>query len=397
LLEEIDRDSDDVGRLLVEFEAAYQRSVDRNAAATRVASRLFGRSVPGMIDVQRCLRDDQILVEYFVGGEDAYLIALRREASLVVKLGRPAMQVNSSAQALRELLLRGRTAPDDTLWKGPAAFLYGVLVQPLGDHGLLNDRDHLIVSPQGKLLGVPFGCLLDSTGTMLVERFTLSFLPSASHVVVRAPERNGFSLLAIAPERKSLPFSEREVRGIPSTLFSSTQVLLDDQASTSEFMNHAPASDVIHIAAHGSIHYWNPLFSSLQMGDGPLELHRILNLRLSARLVVLSSCETGFEVGMTGEIARGHEAVGFPLVFLSSGVSSVIAPLWVVEDHAASDLMLSMYAHLQSTRRPDGQFETGAFPKALTLAQRRFVQSLDNQHKKHPFYWAGFYLTGNPN
>lgn len=397
LLEEIDRESDDVDRLLIEFDMAYQRSLDRTATATRAAMQLFERSIPSMSDIQRSLRGDQVLVEYFVGKKSAYFVALRRDTLLVLRLREPPVNVNSSARTMREVLLRGRTSPGDALWRGPAAFLYGVLVQPLRDHHLLNDGDHLIVSPHGKLLDIPFACLLDSAGIILIERFTLSTLPSARYLLNREPRRKPLSLLAVAPERKSLPFAKREVTGIPSSLFSVTIPLFNDEASISEFMRHAPAVDVIHIAAHGSVHRWNPLFSSLQLSDGLLELHGILNLRLSADLVVLSSCETGYGVGMTGEIAQGHEAVGFPLAFLSSGASSVIAPLWIVEDRATSDLMLSMYSELQSMRRPDGSLEAGAFAKALSLAQRQFVTSPHNQHKSHPFYWAGFYLMGNPN
>ncbi|HET6271666.1 MAG TPA: CHAT domain-containing protein [Bacteroidota bacterium] len=398
LLEEIEKGSDDVDRLLKEFDEAYHQTIHQNAEATDASQQLFGKPIPVMSDVQQTLAGDQVFVEYFVGKEKAYLFSLRHDSSLILELGQPSVSVNSSARTLRELLLRGKAAPDDVLWKGPASFLFRILIQPMVDRGFLKEGDHLIISPHGRLLEVPFASLLDSNGNLLIQRFTLSYVPSASHILSRPKETPPSTFLALVPDRASLPFAEVEVAAIPATLFSSETVLRDEQATTSELMNHAATSDVVHIAAHGNMHRWHPLFSYLQMNDGPFELHGILNLKLSSRLIVLSSCETGYGVGMMGDIAQGHEVVSFPQAFLSAGASAVIAPLWIVEDEATSRLMASFYSNLMSLKRSDGSSQTGSFSRALTLAQRQFVGESRGTHpKNHPFYWAGFYLTGNPN
>jgi CHAT domain-containing protein/tetratricopeptide (TPR) repeat protein len=397
LLEEIERGSGNVDRLLIEFDEAHQHAVGVNSDAAKAARGLFGKTIPAMADIQRALHRGQVLVEYFVGKERGHLVALRRDTSILLELAQPSANVNSSARTLLELLRRGHTAPDDALWRGPARYLHSVLIQPLLDHGMLKEGDHLIVSPQGRLLEVPFACLLDSSGAALIQRFTLSSLPSSSHLQMHQQQRKLISLLAVVPERKSLPFAEREVNGIPRSLFSSTSFLFDEKASTAEFLHRAAGPDVVHVAAHGSIHHWHPLFSSLRMHDGPLELHRVLNLRLSSPVVVLSSCETGLGVGMMGDIARGHEAVGFPHAFLAAGASSVIAPLWIVEDEATSYLMLSMYSELASLQLAGESLTSASFARALTLAQRHCLTQSGNQARTHPFFWAGFYLTGNPN
>ncbi|MBM2840232.1 MAG: hypothetical protein HW412_760 [Bacteroidetes bacterium] len=398
LLEDIEKGSNDVERLLEEFEDAYHKTIDRNGEAADASQHLFGKPIPAMNDVQQALAGHQVLVEYFVGKEKAYLLALRGDSSLVLELGQPSANVNSSARTLRELLLRGKSVPHDVMWKGPASFLYRVLIQPLVDRGFLKGGNHLIVSPHGRLIDVPFACLLGSDGGILMQKFTLSYLPSAFHILSSPKETPPSTFLALVPDRKSLPFADIEVAAIPATLFSSETVLRDEQATTSELMRHAATSDVMHIAAHGNMHRWHPLFSYLQMNDGPFELHRILNLKLSSRLIVLSSCETGYGVGMMGDIAQGHEVVSFPQAFLSAGASAVIAPLWIVEDEATSRLMASFYSNLMSLKRSDGSSQTGSFSRALTLAQRQFVGESRGTHpKNHPFYWAGFYLTGSPN
>lgn len=398
LLEEIEKGSTDVERLLVEFDDAYHQTIDRNSEAANASQQLFGKPIPAMSDVQQALAGDQVLVEYFVGKEKAYVLALRHGSSMVQELGQSSANVNSSARTLRELLLRGKSSPDDVLWKGPASFLYRILIRPLVNRGFLKEGDHLIISPHGQLIEIPFACLVDSDASMLIHRFTLSYLPSASHILSRPMETTPSTFLAFVPDRESLPFAENEVARIPANLFSSKKLQYDDQATAAELLRQAPTSDVIHIAAHGSMHRWHPLFSYLQMNDAPFELHRILNLKLSSRLIVLSSCETGYGIGMMGDIAQGHEVVSFPQAFLSAGASAVIAPLWIVEDEATSHLMTSFYAILASLKRSDGSFPTGSLTKALVLAQRQFIEEASKNHKKsHPLYWAGFCLTGTPN
>jgi CHAT domain-containing protein len=394
LLEEIHNGSDDVERLLAEFDDAYLETTDRNSEAVHASQQLFGKHIPDMRRVQRALGDDQVLVEYFVGKERTYMLALRRDSSFSMELSEPSSNVNSSVRTLRELLLRGKTVPHDALWKGPASFLFHTLMQPIVDRGFLNKGDHLIILPNGRLHEIPFATLLDSNGTLLVQQYVLSYLASASQILNMPKEISLSTFLGLVPNSASLPFAEAEVAAIPATLFSSEVVLRDGQATIPALMDRAAASDVIHIATHGSMHQWHPLFSYFQMHDGPFELHRILNLRLTSRLIVLSSCETGYGVGMMGDISRGHEVVSFPQAFLSAGASAVIAPLWVVEDEATSRLMASFYTNLASMRRSGRLLPPGSFSRALTRAQR----NLAGEHgHTHPFFWAGFYVTGSTN
>jgi len=64
-------------------------------------------------------------------------------------------------------------------------------------------------------------------------------------------------------------------------------------------------------------------FGSLPGNDAPLTLAEIINLRLSARLVGLSACETGI-------FALRHspdEYIGLPTGFLQGGAAGVISSL----------------------------------------------------------------------
>jgi CHAT domain-containing protein len=144
---------------------------------------------------------------------------------------------------------------------------------------------------------------------------------------------------------------------------------------------------IIHFATHGIMDTRHPEMSGLVLsmlnkrGDylnGYLRLSDIYNLKLSADLVVLSSCESalGKDLGSEG-------IIGLPRAFLYAGARSVIASLWKVDDDAAVTLMKAFYSRLQ--RGEDTA-------QALRGAQ---LDLLRNARLSDPYYWAAFVLEGD--
>jgi CHAT domain-containing protein len=114
--------------------------------------------------------------------------------------------------------------------------------------------------------------------------------------------------------------------------------------------------------------------------DGVLEVHEVYNLDLSnTALVVLSACETRL-----GERSAGDEIVGLNRAFIYAGTPSVVASLWSVEDEATMELMVAFYDYLENQGYTKGE--------ALRQAQ---IDALQNPDTAHPYYWAGFVLTGD--
>ncbi len=110
--------------------------------------------------------------------------------------------------------------------------------------------------------------------------------------------------------------------------------------------------------------------------DGRLEVRELFTLELTARLVVLSACESGL-----GKLSRGDELVGLQRAFLYAGTPAVITTLWKIDDRASFLLMRSFYEHLAA----------GGPAEALRAAQRALLVDFP-----HPFAWAAFGLTGSP-
>ncbi|MEM6350088.1 MAG: CHAT domain-containing protein [Cyanobacteria bacterium P01_D01_bin.14] len=108
--------------------------------------------------------------------------------------------------------------------------------------------------------------------------------------------------------------------------------------------------------------------------DGLLTAGEIIDLSLSAELVVLSACNTG-----RGRIT-GDGVVGLSRAFIGAGVPSVVVSLWAVPDAPTADLMTAFYTQLQTT--PD---KAQALRQAMLQTQAVHPDPRD---------WAGFTLVG---
>lgn len=164
-------------------------------------------------------------------------------------------------------------------------------------------------------------------------------------------------------------------------------MLVGAAASKHAVRDAAPQQQIIHFATYGVLNKDNPLFSFVELmpeggDDGRLEVHDVFGLRLRARLVVLSACQTALGAGALADVPAGDDWVGLVQAFLSAGASHVMATLWSVQDRGTADLMTRFYTALRAGR-PEAE--------ALAEAQRAMLR---NPATAHPFYWAGFTLSG---
>jgi CHAT domain-containing protein len=100
-------------------------------------------------------------------------------------------------------------------------------------------------------------------------------------------------------------------------------------------------ADVAHLAVHGSLRGDNPLFSSLELVDGPLMGYDLERLARVPRTVVLPSCHSG-----EGRSLPGEEMLGLAWTLLGAGASSVVAATTAVPDAATAELMVRFHTAL---------------------------------------------------
>jgi CHAT domain-containing protein len=186
-----------------------------------------------------------------------------------------------------------------------------------------------------------------------------------------------------------LPFTMREAEGIMAVTPPGRGFLATGFAANRETAMSAQLSQyqIVHFATHGLVDSKRPELSGIVLSlvdeqgnseDGFLQLHDIYNLNLSAKLTVLSACDTGL-----GKDVKGEGLIGLTRGFMYAGSKSVIASLWKVDDRATAELMSRFYRAMLEERLSPAA--------ALRSAQ---VTMWKEPRWRAPYYWAAFVLQG---
>jgi CHAT domain-containing protein/Tfp pilus assembly protein PilF len=380
---------------LLAAEQAYEALLDNRRRAPGAGAQ--AAQGPSHESVRQRLGAGEALVEYVVSERELVIFILTREDLQAVTRPLGEADLRSKVELLRDLLRR----PDSDRWQRPAASLAEALIEPLRAAGALDSLQHLYLVPHGSLNYLPFAMLpagsqaggqtLEHADTLLVERVTLAYLPTAAALLGDAlAPRGRESLLAMAPARARLQHAPDEASRVFELFGAESRLLVGEAATESLFKDVAGDFDVLHLATHGYFNKLNPLLSGLELeadgqNDGLLELHEIIGLDLDADLVTLSACQTGLGSGHFAEIPAGDDFVGLTRAFLYAGSDAVMATLWEVDDASTAELMQQFYTRL---RLADGPIDKAG---ALAEAQRRLRAT---EEYRHPYYWAPFVLMG---
>lgn len=230
-----------------------------------------------------------------------------------------------------------------------------------------------------------------------------------------------------------LPFTgseAREITALHEAKFSTKAarlLLTDVEASEQRLQSEMPNYEVLHLATHGffrpsglpsmwelvpsaggmanyqmapEFHYlvarMPGLLSGLVLGnaneqgaaandDGYLTAAEVMWMDLaSARLVVLSACESGL-----GEPRIGEGMLGLQRAFHLAGVKTVVSSLWEINDPATNKLMRDFYINLWHKGMNVGEALRQA--QLATLRKNR----LELQGRTLPYIWGAFVLSGD--
>ena len=362
-------------------EKDYQELLD-NAHSNRDFS-VRPQAIPSVSEIQRLLPPETALIEFVVGKQSVSTL-------LITPSSIAGIPVNVSSESLssRTELLRGLIMQRSPKWIYPAKGIFRLLFAPLDSDTRLARYRQLLIIPDGVLNYVPFAALPNSRDRFLGDEYNIAYLPSAAALVAESPENDsGRKLLAMAPSEPKLPNTAAEARSIGSMFSGDSRVVFGKEATETLFKRVAGNYNYLHLATHGSLNRNAPSLSALQLepdaqNDGRLELHEVANMKLHARLVTLSACETALGRGYFTETPAGDEFVGMTRAFLGAGSHGVLASLWAVNDESTRILMVKFYRHLLRSG--------GA--EALAQAQREVRQ--EDPRYRHPYYWAPFVMVG---
>ena len=194
----------------------------------------------------------------------------------------------------------------------------------------------VVVVPTGRLHAVPWSLL-----PSLRDR-PVSVAPSAT-AWLRArnavPPQGERVVLIGGP---NLSTGAEEVRRL-AELYPDATVLTGGRATAEDVLKAMDGASLVHVTAHGTFRADSPLFSSLQLDDGPLTVYDLERLARAPYRVVLSSCSSA--VGRTG---GADELLGLVSALVALGSAGVVASVVPVNDPATVPLMVGLHTRLRS-------------------------------------------------
>jgi CHAT domain-containing protein len=192
------------------------------------------------------------------------------------------------------------------------------------------------VVPTGKLHAVPWGLL-----PSLRERAT-AVTPSASAWLRarRAPRPDEDRVVLVGGPR--LVTGDAEVRHLVRR-YPDAMVLADGDATADRVMAAMDGAWLVHMAAHGTFRGDSPLFSAIELDDGPLTVYDLERLKQAPYRVVLSSCSSAIGVAVGAD-----ELLGLVSALISLGSAGVVASVVPVNDPATVPLMTALHDHLRA-------------------------------------------------
>ncbi|MGN9785450.1 CHAT domain-containing protein [Nonomuraea sp. ZG12] len=229
----------------------------------------------------------------------------------------------------------------------PAAELERLLLRPIDAE--IGDRP-LVLVPTGVLHTLPWATLPTlRERPVSVAVSAAAWLGATRRAPVTAPTT---VIAAVGP---GLAHAREEVERVLACHPHAREV----PARTGPVLAALESADVLHLAAHGVFHARSPLLSSITLDDGPLMAYDLLGMSQAARLVVLSSCDSGM-----ARTPTDGAPLGLAGTFLARGAACVVAGLVPVRDEDALALMTRFHellaaGHPPATALADASAKTG--------------------------------------
>jgi CHAT domain-containing protein len=297
-------------------------------------------------------------------------------------------------------------------------FFYQLYIQPF--EGIIRNKKQIIVSPGGTAEFVPLEVLRNPGGPYLGAAYELVYAPSFTiwNLLKKSEQPSSNKLLAVGnPDYKEyarydqnnpgldlksigisswsdLPGTAVELKGIskiniPKEVLTGQEVS-EEKIAARNISGQLSSYNWIHFALHG-FSFTNSYKqmglvvtngNSNTTGDGYLQYEEIAKLRLKARLVVLSACETALPARSVSDFSYRTLADAF----LLGGANSVLASSWKVDDASTATFMNSFYEKMLIKKM--------TAPAALHATRKEFIQGVHGSTWQAPGYWAAFKYYG---
>lgn len=326
------------GTLRVEI-ASLEAQLGRRLWSAGPADSAVGLSPASYRSVRATLNRSRTTLLYFFryAGADHLLVVGPHGSA--IRLLSPGAEAEALAARLEaDLRVRAHTGDNAALSAAidrGIARTAGQLDALLLPRDLVPRTDAVLVGPTRALASIPWSMLPSLSGRSVVVAPSVSRWCTAepTPAVVRK------ATLLLGPE---IAHGATELSAVGEVWRSAgSEVASHTEATTEDLLDAFGDADLVHVAAHGVHAQQSPLFSRLELHDGPLFAHELTGRDRVPQHVVLSACDLG-----RSRVGVGDEPLGLAAALLGLGVRSVVAAAGPVDDELAASVMASYHRGL---------------------------------------------------
>jgi CHAT domain-containing protein/glycosyltransferase involved in cell wall biosynthesis len=301
----------------------------------------------------------------------------------------------------------------ENAYQEPAEKMYKLLISPIEEDLKSRGINNLVFLMDNGLRSIPLAAMFDGK-QFLVEKYSIGLMPSLSLTDTRYKDIRDSQVLALGAakfakteEQNPLPAVPIEIETITKKLWKGEYFLNQDftESNITQKRRNTPFG-ILHLATHGDFRKGAVGNSYIQFWNNKLPLDKLNTLGLNdppVELLVLSACKT----------ALGDEEaeLGFAGFAVMAGVKSAVGSLWYVSDEGTLGLMTDFYDYLRKAPiKAEGlrQAQIALLTGNVTIKNGQVItrsgnlllppelENIENKDLKHPYYWAGFTMIGNP-
>jgi tetratricopeptide (TPR) repeat protein len=348
----------DTRRLLAQ-QATLERAIQRRSRHAHAGAAAADETQIPLATLAGALGDRALVEMVRLDGELLAVLVVDGRARLR-RLGRRA-EALAELDGLRFALRRvshGRGSPASLQAAGRMAETSARRLDALLFHPLRTDiaeRD-LVVVPTGALHAVPWAVLPSCAGRAVSVAPSAQLWHEAGARLPAAPALGRVVIAAYAGPPQAIAEASQIAGHYPRALR-----LTGTDATVAAVLRALDGADLAHLACHGHFRADNPLFSCLELADGPLTVYDLERVARAPGLLILSACDSGLSA-----VQPGDELMGLAAALFTLGTSTLVASVVPVSDSATRRLMLAFHDGLRA----------GAAP-AAALARAQAEQAVD--------------------
>ncbi len=332
--------------------------------------------------VQKNLENDEILIDYNIIDDEIFIHYIYKDSSIlyISRYG------ETESTRIKEVVDSHKSLDLDSI-KIYEKDVFSILFPNP------NLPYHITISPDQELLNLNFEALKDDSSQDLIDNHLIVYSGAGGQFrTTTSTHINKSKKIAAFFYSDSLSINDAPVKldelpgNIPEKnlikkLFPNSKIYSGKQNTKNNFLTAIidQSLDIIHISTHGFSSDNTAKDIRLYFRDNQYNLdsifaYNLLDIKLKADLVILSSCDSG-----SGLLFKGEGKFDWARYFILAGARSVISSLWEVDDNASK----LIFNYFYTSKKP-------SYEEKIREAK---IKLKKNPKYSHPYYWGGFVFS----